>query len=61
MCEIFIPCAIVTVGLSILLITFILESPSIVLSPGAYQKPIPFIYSGIPQESTINSIMQYYD
>ena len=40
MCEIFLPCIIIVLGLAILLITFINDSPSIVLTPDMYDNPI---------------------
>ena len=45
-CEIFLPCAIVVVGLAILLINFVVDSPEILLKPDIYDTPI---------KSTLNS------
>lgn len=39
-CEIFLPCALIVVGLAILMITFIIDSPYIVLTPDMYDNPI---------------------
>ena len=45
-CEIFLPCAIVVVGLAILLVNFVVDSPYILLKPDIYNNPI---------KSTLNS------
>jgi ATP-binding cassette subfamily A (ABC1) protein 3 len=39
-CEVFLPCAIVVVGLAILMINFIFESPPMFITPSMYENPI---------------------
>lgn len=46
-CEIFLPCAIVVIGLIIIMTPFIQDSPYIILKPELYDNPI---------KSTVNSL-----
>jgi ATP-binding cassette subfamily A (ABC1) protein 3 len=63
-CEVFLPCSIVVGGLAILMINFVFESPSMLITPSMYDNPIKSSISsnsGFSNLATTQNILSKFD
>jgi len=60
-CEIILPIMVVIVGLSLLLITFVIQSPELDLTPDLYSTPINTLVSGKQTSDIFTPILNNFD
>jgi ATP-binding cassette subfamily A (ABC1) protein 3 len=63
-CEVFLPCSVVVVGLAILMINFVFEAPSLLITPSMYDNPIKSSISsnsGLSNQATTQNILNKFD
>lgn len=61
MCEIMMPIIMITVGLGIMTIKFVIESPALEMLPNLYSTPLPTVYSGSADPNTMMALLEKMD
>jgi ATP-binding cassette subfamily A (ABC1) protein 3 len=63
LCEILLPCIIVVCGLAIMTTTFLIESPSLAITPSSlgYDLPIHVLYSGDASKNDMETITDAFN
>jgi len=55
-CEVMVPILVVFIGLTVALINFIIESPSLLILPSIYPTPLNVVYSGTATPASMLSL-----